>query len=551
MAELEKQNKPNASIPFYKSPLAWKGVLITIFANIICRCLFNREWVMSAVLLLIIFLIAHPKVSWKKILIGSGFIAMAICLWLFVPEKTDGQWRPATLAETIAPSMPESPSSDNAAILYETLFASRNWKDIYDRLEQADPNSTTLNSLWKPQDNPQLSQLLDDLTSDLQSLQEAAHKNIYYLVTLNTIENELAISKQCYTFMLWAKLLSASANRDAGNGNIEKGIQTYISVLKINKQLKQVPALKVFLTGGGAQNKAICGLLLIAQGDKTDLLQIKQIKTILSENTKDIILSAKLIDSEKSSQKDMYSRVYLTNNTGQHRVNPVIKIGSGKKFDIPTWQQMSPYNNGLQSRLGILLGLWEPQPESSTVYQLIDSCFTPLYNIHNMKNPDDIDKQIRSVETKWYLSDTLDAIEDQTITTHRTLQHIIKAGKRSEALKKGAILACFCREYKLQHGQWPATLKEALPDEQNMRIDPCNGKDFLYKVEKDGFILYSAGINGIDENGEYETQGDINEALKSKQPKTYYKASELKYDDLMIWPPKQNKKKIDMSFLLE
>ena len=38
--------------------------------------------------------------------------------------------------------------------------------------------------------------------------------------------------------------------------------------------------------------------------------------------------------------------------------------------------------------------------------------------------------------------------------------------------------------------------------------DPLNGDSYFYEAQKDGFILYSKGLNGIDENGKRKGDAD-------------------------------------------
>ncbi|HUW18389.1 MAG TPA: hypothetical protein VMW16_03730 [Sedimentisphaerales bacterium] len=58
------------------------------------------------------------------------------------------------------------------------------------------------------------------------------------------------------------------------------------------------------------------------------------------------------------------------------------------------------------------------------------------------------------------------------------------------------------RRYKDAHGRWPqdlGVLRESV--QQEILVDPINGGAFVYKLNENGFTLYSKGQNNIDEDG--------------------------------------------------
>ncbi|MFA5393919.1 MAG: ABC transporter permease [Candidatus Ratteibacteria bacterium] len=71
-----------------------------------------------------------------------------------------------------------------------------------------------------------------------------------------------------------------------------------------------------------------------------------------------------------------------------------------------------------------------------------------------------------------------------------------------EALQDLAKIVTALKRYKLTHGQYPKDLAELRPDFiSELPIDPFTGRDFIYKQEGKGFILYSLGENGVDNGG--------------------------------------------------
>ncbi|MBI3858048.1 MAG: hypothetical protein HY293_20400 [Planctomycetes bacterium] len=65
------------------------------------------------------------------------------------------------------------------------------------------------------------------------------------------------------------------------------------------------------------------------------------------------------------------------------------------------------------------------------------------------------------------------------------------------------------------HGAYPATLdpvREFLPQ---LPLDPFTGKPYLYRREGAGFVVYSAGVHGVDLGGAGGDSGEENIAFRS------------------------------------
>ena len=59
-----------------------------------------------------------------------------------------------------------------------------------------------------------------------------------------------------------------------------------------------------------------------------------------------------------------------------------------------------------------------------------------------------------------------------------------------------------CKIYKNRVGRFPEKIAELIPDLlEKEPIDPFSGKPFIYKLQEDGFIVYSIGSNERDDEG--------------------------------------------------
>jgi hypothetical protein len=73
---------------------------------------------------------------------------------------------------------------------------------------------------------------------------------------------------------------------------------------------------------------------------------------------------------------------------------------------------------------------------------------------------------------------------------------------RSIARKGCAKLALALRLYRMKNEQYPEKLSQLVPDFlDKLPGDPFSGKDFLYRTEGKGFIVYSVGANLKDDGG--------------------------------------------------
>lgn len=274
------------------------------------------------------------------------------------------------------------------------------------------------------------------------------------------------------------------------------------------------------------------------------------------EDTPVLPLNRCLIDTEVYFQKDLYAKTMLVNDHGAYRANPVSIIGPANRFSAEAWRKMSAYRNGLESRISALTGWLKSSSDVSKCHSWIDVSYAPIYDAEEGQTQEDIEQQIVDcTKTSALFDPFLDTrvdIRGQAIETNDLLFRCANMVRSLQSLKRGALLACVCRDYKKRYGIWPATLSDAVSEAAMVELmDPCCNKKYVYRPEQDGFVLYGMGVNGIDEEGQYEMMGDVNAAWKTRNLRKIKAARALKHDDLMIWPPRQEKSKIDINFLLQ
>ena len=73
---------------------------------------------------------------------------------------------------------------------------------------------------------------------------------------------------------------------------------------------------------------------------------------------------------------------------------------------------------------------------------------------------------------------------------------------RAVAVDGVSQLAVALRLYRLKHGAYPDKLASLVPEVLGkLPTDPFSGKDYLYRRDGKGFVVYSIGDDGIDDGG--------------------------------------------------
>ena len=86
------------------------------------------------------------------------------------------------------------------------------------------------------------------------------------------------------------------------------------------------------------------------------------------------------------------------------------------------------------------------------------------------------------------------------------------------------------RRYKNENGYWPKGLNDIKSQvSAELFVDPVNEDSYVYRLNDDGFTLYSKGKNNIDEGGDKRTK----------------KSDGTETDDMLIWPSELPKSKED------
>jgi hypothetical protein len=110
-----------------------------------------------------------------------------------------------------------------------------------------------------------------------------------------------------------------------------------------------------------------------------------------------------------------------------------------------------------------------------------------------------------------------DAFFRQVCGTAGTFQQsLMRTHNRDLAKTRLLICDLAIRAYSLEHGRNPAKLTDLVPDYlPEVPKDPFGSGQILYRLAPNGYLLYSVGVDGLDDGGRnsgptaLEESGDI------------------------------------------
>jgi hypothetical protein len=85
---------------------------------------------------------------------------------------------------------------------------------------------------------------------------------------------------------------------------------------------------------------------------------------------------------------------------------------------------------------------------------------------------------------------------------------LASAEASSLAELRSLIVALACERYRLATGAWPKSLDDLQPAYlKEIPLDPYTNKPMLFRELPDGIVIYSVGVNGVDDGGAVLTIG--------------------------------------------
>jgi len=503
MAE-EKNQKKKPGI--FLRILKWFGLGVLILL-LIAGLFFRAPLKVNG--LLLIFLLACtalPKKAIKWFWLCVGVVVIALIIWVFLPDETQG-WRPYTFDEELAALEAKRaiPDEENAARIYNELLG-----DYNPNVCPVDPNADVqlllpVREPWKSNEHPRLAQWFKDKQGEITQLLEASEIDKCRFPIETDITGYTQQQVRLARMRRWAYWLVTMANNDRGEGRTDEALKKEIAVLRIAQHQYQQPTIINLLVGVAIESFGIQQVKrVVATGDAGEQY-LKTIEQTLSEIEYDWAGDfPRVLDYEKLLVMNIWAICYEVNKDG--RVRLTRNLMEAITPVLPEDMQDKPMITYAQRKLAkaFMILLWFYMPSNpkeigkavDTAYEKYNEMLKPDYDWSKEPGKYSIDELV-SFGLDWRRD-----IEHSVHTLEETLHNMHYAYLLVTSDKRGSRIMVALRRYKNKTGHWPESLDEVrdlAPEE--IFIDPLNNGSFVYKLSDENFTLYSKGKNGVDGGG--------------------------------------------------
>lgn len=364
---------------------------------------------------------------------------------------------PLTSAET-AP--PEISDSQNAAIIYERAAKA---------LKLSKRHQQSLQSLNPKEQNA----ILTKNTVAINLIRQATEKSECRFDVDWNHPFTLLIPEAVYMRQL-ASLLSWQASKEATSGNMNSALQD---------------VKRIYVMAGHLSNDPFTISAIVAGS----------IETIANNTLAKVLLHSSLSESQASvfntstpiiNWQKVWCRSLITERTYSLEVfrspSQVISMVGQNRASFPRlswlfWQALPPLRK-LDEMCS--LRIWR---------EILDNESKPRPPFSKMSS-DNIDKEV--MQTPWYAMGTKLLLPFGTFFHERSNRSYVQRCQREIALALAV--------YHTKYHQYPTTLAPAEKLwKSTFPLDPYNNKPFHYKSDGKTFLLYSVGLNGVDDGGKW------------------------------------------------
>ena len=260
------------------------------------------------------------------------------------------------------------------------------------------------------------------------------------------------------------RTMVAEAMVRVADGDIDGAAESCADAMKVGDRLAVLPGTMSYLVRSACEEIALGGMAqVIYAADRPE--QLHKIQRILNSRQGAISQRQSLI-GERVLQIQMYDQTRAgTLGAGQ---GPTV---AGKTPFYTNW--MLSYDEAAYlSVFGRVIGI------ADTPYYQMDAKLAPIRT------------QVQNLP--WY--DMLAKISLDNYTTGDMLSLGVQHRVRRDVLRTAVMI----RLYRMEHGKYPDRLLD-LPNK--MTIDEYSGRPLIYAKRGGGFVIYSVGMNLIDDGG--------------------------------------------------
>ncbi|MBM4103710.1 MAG: hypothetical protein FJ263_06600 [Planctomycetes bacterium] len=531
-SQMETENKPKKTTGCIICGITRWFFIVALGLLLAVGLWFQAPWKILIILAIVLAsLTIVPKILRKWVWLGFAVAVAAVIVWIFIPEKDDGQWQPYNLDKEIAAFNAKYavPDEDNAAVLYTAIMKNQNWEEIDRKLDELGTKDPNCVEHWSDEDGRKLAELILPLEPDLDAIREAAKNSKCRFETHPTVLGLQKDLDRLQIFRRWANILNMISEHVASP---QEQIDNGITLLQMGKHLSDQPNLLNLLSGlavaGTGQNQLNKNVM----DNAITLQQIDAIENALQQSKFDMASQwPQILECERFYVKDVYALMYEVHASGKIRFTHglyqnLFNIARKDPNEFPRWTKF-------QKKI-FPLSMWFVLPDKpDSIFQMIDTAYQPYYAANwsgcfntKPKRPFYPNAEFQNFPfhtSQWNIRGCVDLLAAMTQSIINNFHYTLS---KSEADRRGCLLLCAMQQYRHQHRDWPGKLEDLLPAvSEELLTDPVSQERFVYKNAGDSIILYGKGEDGIDSGGKRRSVYDPNKL-------TYIWAQ----DDNLIWP---------------
>ena len=259
MTDQQKPSKFKCVLKGFFTFLKWVFVLI-LAVLLIAGLYFHAPWKVLTLLAIVLSAITIlPKRFRKYFYITTACIAIALTIWVFLPEDNTA-WKPYTLDDELIAlnAKHEIPDDQNAAIIYEQFSEQYDDEQLEHSLKIDREIEYLLRSQpWQSEGYPEFSDWLSKNESLFEPIFAAAELSKSYskhIISKGNIVSEVPVFNKMQKL---SKMLAASACNDFAEERIDLALKKNRTILTVGRHFQQNIPLIDQILGYSLENRAL------------------------------------------------------------------------------------------------------------------------------------------------------------------------------------------------------------------------------------------------------------------------------------------------------
>ncbi|HMC65738.1 MAG TPA: hypothetical protein VKI65_12430, partial [Gemmataceae bacterium] len=430
-----------------------------------------------------------------------------VLLWQALGPQPDGKKMPAEFFELMG-TKPPPERGEYFVDLYRYIIEHAKVDGYEDRKKIYDQIDPTRHRPWTPQQYPRIASWLKVNEKPLALVLEATRRPVCFspLVPSKSDKGSSGLlgafippgMQKCREMV---NALTARAMLHAGQGRREEAWQDLLACHRLARLLGSGPTLIEGLVGVAIDSITVeADLALLASTD----LSKKQIEDCLHDLQKLPPIRKPAAQVDVGERFLFLDIVMMAARRGPEYLEPFSGLGwpnipdaTAKKFwNTIDWGPTMRTGNQWYDRLVAAMRV-KDRASRETELDKLETDFKMLKKklADSPLNEADLTKEPAKTLSK--------ALGDILLTMFfPAVRRVQQSADRAEQMQNNLYLAFALAAYQRAHGRYPAKLEALVPKYlAEIPVDLFSGKPLTYRPSKDGYLLYSVGVNGRDDEG--------------------------------------------------